>query len=174
MRRSERFGIPDVGLLIIAAVSVASFAACTPDKPAVTPPVSSPSPVASPSASPTGSPTGSPAADDKKVSRVDAWAGKWIGVEGTYLVIAKKTTTPPATAGGSDKAADKYTVEIANLDGPKTYEGTAKGDTIEFTRDGKTETIKAATGAETGMKYLEKETNCLVVTKGREGFCKKQ
>jgi hypothetical protein len=23
------------------------------------------------------------------------------------------------------------------------------------------------------MKYLEKETNCVVVTKGSEGFCKK-
>jgi hypothetical protein len=157
MRRSKRFGIPDVGLLIIAAISVATFAACTPDnKPATTPPVSSPSPVASPSASPTGS----PAAGDKKVSKVDAWAGKWTGVEGTYLNLTKK--------------GDKYTVEIANLDGPKTYEGTAKGDTIEFTRNGKTETIKAATGAETGMKYLEKETNCLVVTKGSEGFCRKQ
>lgn len=171
MRRSKRFGIPDVGLLVIAAVAVASFAACTPDnKPAATPPASSPSPLASPSVSPTGS----PAADDKKVSKVDAWAGRWTGVEGTYLVIAKKTTTPSATAGGSDKTGDKYTVEIANLDGPKTYEGTAKGDTIEFTRNGKTETIKAATGAETGMKYLEKETNCLVVTKGSEGFCRKQ
>lgn len=157
MRRSKRFGIPDVGLLIIAAISVATFAACTPDnKPVTTPPVSSPSPVASPSASPTGS----PAADDKKVSKVDAWAGKWTGVEGTYLNLTKK--------------GDKYTVEIANLDGPKTYEGTAKGDTIEFTRNGKTETIKTATGAETGMKHLEKETNCLVVTKGSEGFCRKQ
>lgn len=143
-----------------------SFTACTPEtKPTVnTPPVSSPSPAASPTASPTGSPVATaPGADktgDKTASKVEAWAGKWTGVEGTYLNITKK--------------GDKYTVEIANLDGPKTYEGTARGDTIEFTRNGKTETIKAATGAETGMKYLDKETNCLVVTKGSEGFCRKQ
>jgi hypothetical protein len=71
------------------------------------------------------------------------------------------------------KKADKYSIEIANQDGPKTFEGTAKGDAIEFTRNGKTETIKAATGAETGVKDFEKETNCVVVTKGSEGFCKK-
>lgn len=85
--------------------------------------------------------------------------GRWPGVEGTYLNVAKK--------------GDKYTIEIANLDGPKTFEGSAKGDTIEFTRNGKTETIKSATGAETGMKGFEKDTNCVVVTKGSEGFCKK-
>lgn len=85
--------------------------------------------------------------------------GRWPGKEGTYLNITKK--------------GDKYSIEIANLDGPKTYEGTAKGDTIEFTRNGKTETIKAATGAETGMKDFEKESNCVVVNKGTEGFCKK-
>ena len=86
-------------------------------------------------------------------------AGKWTGPEGTYLNVTKK--------------GDKYSVEIANLDGPQTFEGTAKGDAIEFTRKGKTESIKAATGAETGMKGFEKETNCVVVTKGSEGYCKK-
>lgn len=64
-------------------------------------------------------------------------------------------------------------IEIADLDGPKTYEGTAKGDVIEFTRNGKTETIKAASGADTGMKGFEQESNCVVVTKGKEGFCRK-
>jgi hypothetical protein len=44
---------------------------------------------------------------------------------------------------------------------------------IEFVRNGKTETVKTATGAETGMKGFEKETNCVVVTKGSEGFCRK-
>jgi hypothetical protein len=92
-------------------------------------------------------------------AKVDALVGRWPGVEGTYLDITKK--------------GDKYSIEIANLDGPKTFEGTAKGDVIEFTRDGKTETVKAASGADTGMKGFEKETNCVVVTKGKEGFCKK-
>jgi hypothetical protein len=108
------------------------------------------SPVASPPASPATAVAG---------SKADSLAGRWTGPEGTYLNVTKK--------------GDKYTIEIANLDGPKTYEGTAKGDVIEFTRNGKTETIKAASGAETGMKGFEKETNCVVVTKGTEGFCKK-
>jgi len=92
-------------------------------------------------------------------SKADALAGRWTGAEGTFLNVTKK--------------GDKYSIEIANLDSPKTYEGTAKGDVIEFVRNGKAETIKAATGAETGMKGFEKETNCVVVTKGSEGFCKK-
>lgn len=71
------------------------------------------------------------------------------------------------------KKGDKYSVEISNLDGPKTYEGTGKGDVIEFTRNGKTETVKAGSGADTGMKGFEKETNCILVTKGSEGFCKR-
>jgi hypothetical protein len=85
--------------------------------------------------------------------------GRWPGVEGTYLDISKK--------------GDKFSIEIKNLDKAETYEGTAKGDGIEFTRNGKTETIKSTSGAETGMKGFEKETNCLVVSKGKEGFCKK-
>ena len=90
---------------------------------------------------------------------MDTLLGRWTGEGGAYLNVAKK--------------GEKFVIEIANLDGPKTFEGTAKGDTIEFTRNGKTETIKAATGAETGMKGFERETNCVVVTKGSEGFCKK-
>jgi hypothetical protein len=87
-------------------------------------------------------------------------AGRWNGPEGTYLSVTKKGTG--------------YSVEIKDLDGVKTFDGTAKGDVIEFTRNGKTETIRAATGAETGMKGFEKETNCLVITKGSEGYCRKQ
>jgi len=153
-------------LLTVCAAGAVALGACTsaaPDnKPASSPtPVSSPS--ASPAVSPSASPTGSPAADDKGgKNKAENLTGRWPGVEGTYLNITKKA--------GTD---DKYTIEIANLDGPKTFEGTAKGDTIEFTRNGKSETIKAATGEETGMKYLLEEKNCVVVTKGSEGFCRK-
>ena len=90
---------------------------------------------------------------------MDALVGRWNGPEGTFLNVTKN--------------GEKYSIEIANLDGPKKFEGAAKGDMIEFTRNGKTESIRAATGAETGMKGFEKETNCVVVTKGSEGFCKK-
>lgn len=141
-------------MLSVLATTAIGIAACTND---VKPPASpTPAVTASPAASPSSSPSASPAAN---AAKVDALVGRWPGVEGAYLNISKK--------------GDKYSIEIANLDGPKTFEGTAKGDMIEFTRNGKTETIKAATGAETGMKGFEKETNCVVVTKGTEGFCKK-
>src|SRR6185369_8008242 len=146
------------GILTILMIATVAFAACDPQSKA-TPPAS-PSPAASPasSASPVAAPSGSPVAA-VPAGKADALAGKWTGAEGTSLSVTKK--------------GDKYSIEIANLDGPQTFEGTAKGDVIEFTRKGKTETIKAATGAETGMKGFEKETNCVVVTKGSEGYCKK-
>ncbi len=132
-------------------------AACTNNAPEVKPPTS-PSPVAT--SSPVSSPSVSPSPAASVIAgTAESLVGRWSGVEGTYLNVAKK--------------GDKYSIEIANLDGPKTYEGTAKGDMIEFSRNGKTETIKAGSGLETGMKGFEKETNCVVVTKGSEGFCKK-
>jgi hypothetical protein len=150
---------------VFAGISLLGACTSEPTKPnAPSTPVSSPtaSPSVSPTGSPVGSPTGSPAGSpggSPAASKTDAMTGKWPGVEGTSLSITKK--------------GDKYTIEIANLDGPKTYEGTAKGDAIEFTRGGKTETIKTATGDETGMKYFAGKKECLVVTKGSEGFCRK-
>jgi len=91
--------------------------------------------------------------------KADSLVGKWAGSGTASLNVTKK--------------GDKFAIEIVGADGQKTFEGTAKGDAIEFTRNGKTETIKAASGAETGVKGFEKETNCVVVTKGSEGFCKK-
>ncbi len=89
----------------------------------------------------------------------DKWLGRWAGVEGTYLDLSK--------------TGDKYVVKIADLDGPKTYAGVAAGERIEFMRNGKMESIRAATGKETGMKWLLREKNCLVVTVGSEGYCRK-
>jgi hypothetical protein len=159
MRRPKGLSILSFGILAVALAGL--IAACEPkaNTPGVnTPPATSPSPVAP--ASPAVSPTGSPAADVKPSAKVESMVGKWNGPEGTYLNITKKGTG--------------YEVEVKNLDSAKKFDGIAKGDTIEFTRNGKTETVKSANGAETGMKGFEKETNCLVITKGSEGFCKKQ
>lgn len=87
----------------------------------------------------------------------DKWLGKWIGPEGTYLVLSKN--------------ADKYVVLINSLDGPATYEGTSAGDHIVFQRDGKPESIRAGNGHDTGMKWLMDKTNCLIIKTG-EGFCR--
>jgi hypothetical protein len=169
MRRQKRFGIFGLGFGISLVAVAAFLGACQPSV-KNTPVTPSPSPSASPSASPSVSPSGSPA------NKIDSWVGKWPGVEGTYLTITKKVedkTKPMANPGTVTAGEEKFTIVLANLDKPTTYEGIAKGDHIEFVRNGKTETIKAATGAETGMKGFENEKNCLVVTKGSEGFCRK-
>ena len=85
------------------------------------------------------------------------WLGKWVGPEGTYLVLSKN--------------ADKYVIEIHSLDGPATYEGTSAGDRIEFQRNGKTESIHEGSGANTGMKWLLEKKYCLIIRTG-EGFCR--
>ena len=91
-------------------------------------------------------------------SRVaDQWLGKWIGPEGTYLELSK--------------SGDHYTLMIQSVDGRNTYEGISLANGIEFHRAGKTETIHAGNGQETGMKWLLDKSNCLVIHTG-EGFCR--
>lgn len=89
----------------------------------------------------------------------DAWIGKWVGVEGLALEIA-----PGPEAG-------QYALKVTLLDGTDNYVGTAEGETIRFTRDGKAETIREARGDKTGLKYLAGKTNCLMIKTG-EGFCR--
>ena len=90
-------------------------------------------------------------------TKTDQWLGRWDGVEGTYLQLAKK--------------GDKYVVEISGLDGPKKFEGFGDGNRIRFTRDGKTEFISAGDGQATGMKWLADKKNCLLTRQG-EGWCR--
>ena len=87
----------------------------------------------------------------------DEWLGQWIGPEGTYLLLSRN--------------GDKYMVKIQSLDGPATYEGVATGDRIQFERQGKTESIHAGSGEETGMKWLLDKKNCLII-QASEGFCR--
>ena len=90
-------------------------------------------------------------------SDLDRWIGRWTGPEGTYLSIAKST--------------EGYTVEIADLDGPRSYSARAAGDHLEFERNGKTEAVRATNGQQTGMKWLQEKSDCLTVKPG-EGFCR--
>ena len=69
------------------------------------------------------------------------------------------------------KRDEQYVVKIQSLDGPATYEGVAAGDRIEFKREGKTESIRAGSGRETGMKWLLEKKDCLIIREG-EGFCR--
>jgi hypothetical protein len=99
----------------------------------------------------------SPAALPATSEVPDTWPGKWIGPEGTYLVLSKN--------------ADKYVVQINSLDGMATYTGAPNGERIEFQRNGETETIRAGNGHDTGMKWLQDKRNCLIIKTG-EGFCR--
>jgi len=42
---------------------------------------------------------------------------------------------------------------------------------IRFIRNGRPESIRAATGDETGLKWLAGKQNCLMIQQG-EGFCR--
>lgn len=97
------------------------------------------------------------AAEDARPT--DAWIGKWIGVEGTTLDIQ------PAGEPG------RYLLSLTLLDGKLSFEGVADGDQIGITRDGKAQFVRAATGKETGLKWLVEKQNCLMIQAG-EGFCR--
>jgi hypothetical protein len=109
-----------------------------------------------PQKSPSAAPISSSSAPAKS-NITDQWLGKWIGPEGTYLVLSKN--------------GEKYVVEINSLDGPTTYDGASTGDHIEFQRNGQNESIHAGSGEETGMKWLLDKKNCLII-KTSEGFCR--
>jgi copper homeostasis protein (lipoprotein) len=88
---------------------------------------------------------------------VQSWMGKWIGPEGTYLILSKSKSG--------------YLVKIRSLDGMQTFKGRLAGERIRFTRAGKAEHIRAGTGMDTGMKWLLDKKDCLVIKTG-EGFCR--
>jgi len=87
----------------------------------------------------------------------DEWLGQWTGPEGTFLRLE----------GGQGK----YTVTIQNLDGPRTFTGSAREGRVQFERDGVVETIRASDGTATGMKWLADKTDCLTIRSG-EGYCR--
>lgn len=91
------------------------------------------------------------------IVHVSEWLGRWDGPEGTYLDIAEREIG--------------YEITIANLDGPRKFDGTGKEDSIVFTRDGEVLSIHAGTGDDTGMKWLVDKKYCLIVKTG-EGYCR--
>jgi hypothetical protein len=98
-----------------------------------------------------------PSATGPTSATTDRWLGQWNGPEGTFLRIESRPHS--------------YRVTIQNLDGPRSFEGSAVGNRIQFVRDGVTETLRASNGAETGMKWLSEKRDCLTVKTG-EGYCR--
>ncbi len=87
---------------------------------------------------------------------VDQGHWQWSGPEWTFIAISKH--------------GDRYLVKINSFDGQERYDGIAVGDYLEFQRDGKGESLCSGSGADTGMKWIRDEQNCLVIKTG-EGFC---
>jgi hypothetical protein len=90
----------------------------------------------------------------------DDMIGRWVGVEGMVLDVA---------AAG---APGRYALTMQwDLDHRGRFDGTARSDTIVFTRDGVQETLRPTDGAATGLKYLADKKRCLTVKAG-EGYCR--
>lgn len=133
--------------IAVTCALAGSLAACTPaaESDAATQQESSASPATA-------------ASGDAAVSHAE-WAGKWVGVEGTYVEI-----TP--TADGS------YALTMqSDLDTVGTYTGTDADGGIAFERGGQQLLLKAASGDQTGLKYLAGKSDCLMVAEG-EGYCR--
>lgn len=102
-------------------------------------------------------PSAEPAPPQALLPAASGWLGKWIGPEGTFLELSESNGA--------------YKLTIQSLDGPAIYDAVAIEDRIEFQRNGTTETIRATSGAETGMKWLLDKKDCLTIKTG-EGFCR--
>lgn len=88
------------------------------------------------------------------------YAGRWTGVEGTYMQVAAGPTP------GS------YLIEMqSDLDTKTTVDARAEGDRIVFERGGKSMTLRPTTGEATGLKHLAGKKHCLTVATG-EGYCR--
>lgn len=98
------------------------------------------------------------AAANAPVSHAE-WAGKWVGVEGMFVEIT------PTEGGG-------YSLTMqSDLDTQGTYAGVDAPGGIAFERGGRQLLLKAATGDQTGLKYLAGKSDCLMVAEG-EGYCR--
>lgn len=95
------------------------------------------------------------------VADVSRWLGRWNGPEGLFLDI--KAGAQPGTVALTLKD---------NLDTQADYVGRLNGDFIRFERRGAAESIRFGTGAETGFKYLQDRTDCVIVIAGQEGYCR--
>lgn len=87
------------------------------------------------------------------------YVGRWIGVEGTYLNVAKRD-------GGG------VTLDMQwSLDDKGSYPGSVTAEGLRFTRNGKDEIAVPSDGDATGLKWLAGKKDCLTVKTG-EGYCR--
>ena len=94
----------------------------------------------------------------------DQWVGKWIGVEGLNLTIAKDDSI----GRGHYLLTMQYGLDA---DDSGTFKGEAAEDGIAFNRPDGPQLLRAGDGAATGLKWLADKKDCLIVTTG-EGSCR--
>jgi hypothetical protein len=94
----------------------------------------------------------------------DKWVGKWIGVEGLHLTIAKDDSI----GRGHYVLTMQYGLDA---DDSGTFKGEAAEDGIAFTRPDGPQLLRAGDGEATGLKWLADKKDCLIVATG-EGYCR--
>ena len=94
----------------------------------------------------------------------DKWVGKWVGVEGLHLTIAKDDSI----GRGHYLLTMQYGLDA---DDTGTFKGEATDDGIAFTRPDGPQLLRAGDGAATGLKWLADKKDCLIVATG-EGYCR--
>ena len=94
----------------------------------------------------------------------DQWVGKWTGVEGLHLSIAKDDSI----GRGHYLLTMQYGLDA---DDSGTFKGEASEDGIAFTRPDGPQLLRAGDGAATGLKWLADKKDCLIVATG-EGYCR--
>lgn len=92
----------------------------------------------------------------------NAWVGRWVGPEGTFLEIANKD----GPYSGRYTLLNRY-----SLDSEASFEALADRNSLVFTRNGQKLRLTAGTGDETGLKWLAGKPTCLIVAPG-EGYCR--
>lgn len=148
-------------VLVLAALSLAACSDRPPAADASTPAQGSTAADGAPAA-PAPLP---PAAHDTSPStagmaKVEAdYLGRWVGVEGMYLLVA------PKPGGG-------VTLEMQwDLDNKGTFDGSVTAEGLRFMRNGAAESAVHTDGDATGLKHLAGKQDCLTVKPG-EGYCR--
>lgn len=112
-----------------------------------------------PAADNIAAPVATPTPTASTASATRDYAGRWIGVEGTYLNV---TPTGPSTAS----------LEMQyDLDNKGTYPASVTSAGLRFTRNGETLLLRPSDGDATGLKWLAGKKDCLTVRSG-EGYCR--
>ena len=89
------------------------------------------------------------------------YIGKWIGVEGLVLDVARGTN-------GKLVLFNVWSLEQADQG---SFDAEVVPEGLRWARRGETVVARPSNGAATGLRWLDGKKNCLTVTQG-EGYCR--